>query len=75
MKVYPNVENLYLYNRENSNDILEDQECLSSINFPNLTSLSLKRFKIHDGAFFLPVNYFLSALINFLVIYLLHFYF
>ncbi len=57
MEVYPNVESLYLYNRDDSNSILEDQECLSSINFPNLTSISLKRFKFNDGAFFLPVNY------------------
>lgn len=55
MKVYPNLETLYLYTRYNIKTISEEQEGLSSIKFRNLTSLSLKRFKIHDGAFLLPV--------------------
>lgn len=53
---FPNLEILNLHNSDNITDISSDQECLSAINFPNLTSLSLKHFKVHDGAFLLPVR-------------------
>lgn len=55
MKVYPNLETLYLYNRSHYETISDHHECLSSIKFPNLTSLSLKRFSFHDGAFLVTV--------------------
>ena len=56
MNVYPNVEILHLWNKDNENEISSDRDCLSSIHFPNLAFLSLKNFKFDDGAFLLPVS-------------------
>lgn len=55
VKVYSNLETLCLINEDRRDDISMVQDCLSSIKFPNLTSLSLRRFKFHDGAFLLQV--------------------
>ena len=55
VKVYSNLETLYLSNEDLSDDISIDQDALSSIKFPNLTSLSLRGFRFHDGAFLLKV--------------------
>ncbi len=63
VKNYPNIEALHLestadqYGFEMDLENPDDTDCLSSICFPRLTSLSLQRFKLHDGAFLLPVFY------------------
>jgi len=51
--VYPNLASLYLLSYDNG-VIQFDDECLSSIRFPNLTSLSLDGFNV-EGSFLLPV--------------------
>lgn len=54
-KVYLNVETLWLRSKNNEKTTDQD-ECLSSIKFKNLTSLSLNDFRLRDGAFLLPVR-------------------
>lgn len=56
--VYPNVERLHLERFETADEIQtgdRDDECLSSIQFPNLITLSLEGFNL-NGSFLLPVN-------------------
>ncbi len=55
--VYPNIESLHLENLLVTNSrARSDVDCLSSIRFKALTSLSLKGFHADEGTFLLPVN-------------------
>jgi len=51
--VYPNIEVLQLVSDLDLNDLdsRSDVECLSTIRFPWLNSLSLEEFNLLDGSF------------------------